>query len=86
MPYANGETILDEGDTTDAFFYIVKQGHVAISKELAPATASMSQGGRPGAPKVSELTPKVSERLALATQGRGEFFGEMAISNHATPP
>ena len=25
VPYANGETILAEGDTTDAFFYIVKR-------------------------------------------------------------
>ena len=107
VPYANGETILAEGDTTDAFFYIVKRGHVAISKELAPSRAiskeaapaaaalpsaspspspaaalpSAAQGGGLGASqvseaKVSELTPRVSERLALATLGRGEFFGE----------
>ena len=35
---------------------------------------------------MSELTPRVSERLALATLGRGEFFGEMRISNHVTTP
>ena len=96
MPYANGETILAEGDTTNAFFYIVKRGHVAISKELAPsrsiskeaapaaALPSATQGGGLGASqvsesKVSELAPRVSERLALATLGRGEFFGEMAL-------
>ena len=98
VPYSNGETILLEGDTTDAFFYIVKRGHVAISKELAPsrpiskqpapaaaASPSAAQGGGKGVSKVSELTPQVSERLALATLGRGEYFGEMALLPGAVP-
>merc|ERR1719345_347951 len=71
VPYANGETILAEGDTTYAFFYIVKRGHVAISKELAPSRAisqeaapaatlpSATQGSGLGASQVSEA--KVSE-------------------------
>ena len=51
------------------------------SPSPAAALPSAAQGSGLGASqvseaKVSELTPRVSERLALATLGRGEFFGE----------
>ena len=73
VPYANGETILAEGDTTDAFFYIVKRGHVAVSKELAPSQPISKE------PAPAAASPS-------ATQGGGLVASQAALTEPEPQP